>query len=172
MNAALLATLLAASSALARLQGADGGDILLSGVSSLHGVIRAHRTEFLGSPVKMERGDATLTCKKLVAQQDDKDVFQTATCEGDVRFVRGDRVVTCEKATYDDPKALLTCEGSPEIHIGKSVFRGSVLVYDVGKDEFYGEKITGEVDSAIVDGAVKKKGARAEPQPKAKEPTP
>lgn len=170
MNGLLLATLLAASSALTRLQGADGGDILLSGVTSLHGIIRAHRTEFLGSPVKMERGDATLTCKKLVAQQDDKDVFQSATCEGDVRFVRGDRVVTCEKATYDDPAARLTCEGNPQIQVGKSVFRGTLLVYDVGLDEFHGTDVTGAVDAAAVDGAAKKKGGKAEPKPR--EPTP
>jgi lipopolysaccharide export system protein LptA len=160
---------LAAPSALNRLPAAGGGAIVLSGVTQGHAILREHRTVFTGNPVKLVRGDATLTCKKLTAQQNEADEFQWATCEGDVRFVRGDRSITCEKATYDDPGAKLTCEGHPELRSGKTVMTGDKLVYDLARDEAHLDNLAGHTDSAEVDPNLKSLGSRPkgaqEPKP-------
>jgi lipopolysaccharide export system protein LptA len=146
--ALVLAAALAASPALSRLPAAEGGEIVVSGVSRAQAIIREHKYVFVGEPVKMVRGDATLTCKKLTAQQNDRDVFQWATCEGDVRFVRGDRSITCDKATYDDPAARLTCEGDPVLRSGKTVLSGERLVYDLAHDEATLDDMTGSTPAA------------------------
>jgi lipopolysaccharide export system protein LptA len=156
-----------APSALTRLPAAGGGEIVLSGenVSGRH-IFREHRTEFTGTPVKLVRGDATLTCKRLTAQQNEADVFQWATCQGDVHFVRGDRSITCEKATYDDPAARLTCEGNPELRSGKTVLTGKRLVYDLTRDEATLEGITGTTPSADADAQLRSPGGHKPGGPK------
>jgi lipopolysaccharide assembly outer membrane protein LptD (OstA) len=145
-------TALAASPALTRLPGAGGGEIVLTGdgVTAKY-IVREKRTELTGSPVKLIRGDATLTCKHLTAKQNDAEQFEWATCEGDVRFVRGDRSITCEKALYDDPAAKLTCEGNPELRSGKTVLNGSRLVYDLTADEATLDNLTGTTPSTGAD---------------------
>lgn len=161
----LLATaalaVLAASSALTRLQATDGGEVVLSGASHFRSILRERRTEFTGEPVKLVRGDGTLTCKKLSVQQNDKGEFESARCEGDVRFVRGDRTITCERAIYDDPAARLTADGSPEFREGKTLLSGSHLVYDLARDEIIGLDITGHTDAGAVDTQLKRAGSRA-----------
>ncbi len=90
---------------------------------------------FTGKPlVRLTREDATLTCRKLVAENDAAGRIRRATCTGDVRLVRGGRVVTCETATYEEGAARVTCTGSPELRDGDSVLRGEVLVYDLADD--------------------------------------
>ncbi len=88
-----------------------------------------------GKPVTMTRDDARLSCAKLVAHTDDAGQIQSATCSGDVRFVRGQRLVTCEKATYDGAAEQLVCEGNPVLKDGGSEAHGSRLVYDLKADQ-------------------------------------
>lgn len=90
---------------------------------------------FTGKPlVTLTREDATLTCRKLVAENDGEGRIRRATCTGDVRLTRGTRVVTCETAVYEEKTARVTCTGNPVLKDGESVMRGEVLAYDLGDD--------------------------------------
>jgi lipopolysaccharide export system protein LptA len=90
---------------------------------------------FTGKPVVLTRADARLTCARLVAKNDARGEIAQAVCTGDVRFVRGERLVTCEKATYEAAAARLVCEGEPVLKDGPSEARGTRLVYDLRADE-------------------------------------
>lgn len=90
---------------------------------------------FTGKPlVTLTREDATLTCRKLVAENDAAGRIRRATCTGDVRLTRGTRVITCETAIYEESSARVTCTGNPVLKDGESVMRGEVLAYDLGLD--------------------------------------
>ena len=99
---------------------------------------------FTGAPVTLRREDATLTCKRLVAKNDERGQVAHAVCTGDVRFVRGERIVTCERATFENAAGTVVCDGSPVLHDGPSEARGTRLVYDLKGDEvrLEGAKIT------------------------------
>ncbi len=88
-----------------------------------------------GKPVTMTRDDARLSCSRLVAHTDEAGQIQSATCSGDVRFVRGQRLVTCDRATYDGAAEQLVCEGNPVLKDGGSEAHGSRLVYDLKADQ-------------------------------------
>lgn len=90
---------------------------------------------FTGKPmVTLTREDATLTCRKLVAENDGEGRIRRAVCTGDVKLTRGTRVITCETATYEERTARVTCTGSPVLKDGESVMRGEVLAYDLADD--------------------------------------
>jgi lipopolysaccharide export system protein LptA len=97
-----------------------------------------------GKPVTMTRDDAKLTCRKLVAKTDDAGQIVTAACAGDVRFTRGPRVVTCDRATFDAALDRVTCEGDPVLRDGSSEVKATKLVYELKTDEAKAEgaKIT------------------------------
>jgi lipopolysaccharide export system protein LptA len=88
-----------------------------------------------GRPVVMRRDDARLTCLRLVARTDEAGQIVSAACSGDVRFTRGDRVVTCERATYEGVADRIVCEGNPVLREGGAEARGARLVYDLRSDE-------------------------------------
>ncbi len=139
---ALLAALAAPS--LTRLPATGGGTVTIQATTVRYQFTK-HRIEYTGNPVRLTRGDEVLTCKRLGAQLDDQDQVQVATCEGDVRFVRADKVVTCEKATYDETASRLTCEGKPVIHSSGLSATGSRLVYDLERDEVTMDDVQGTV---------------------------
>jgi lipopolysaccharide export system protein LptA len=90
---------------------------------------------FTGKPlVTLTREDATLTCRKLVAENDAEGRIRRAVCTGDVKMVKGTRTVTCETATYEEKSARVTCTGNPVLKDGESVMRGEVLAYDLSDD--------------------------------------
>jgi lipopolysaccharide export system protein LptA len=90
---------------------------------------------FTGKPlVTLTREDATLTCRKLVAENDAEGRIRRAVCTGDVKMVKGTRTVTCETATYEEKSARVTCTGNPVLKDGDSVMRGDVLAYDLADD--------------------------------------
>jgi lipopolysaccharide export system protein LptA len=101
----------------------------------VHYAFQRREVVFTGKPVVLTRQDARLTCERLVAKNDARGQIAQAVCSGDVRFVRGDRLVTCEKATYEAAAARLVCEGSPVLRDGPSEARGTRLVYDLRSDE-------------------------------------
>jgi lipopolysaccharide export system protein LptA len=83
---------------------------------------REGKVVFTGKPlVKLTREDATLTCRRLVAENDEAGRIRRAVCTGDVRLVRGSRVVTCA--------------GNPVLRDGDNVMRGDELVYDLAADQ-------------------------------------
>jgi lipopolysaccharide export system protein LptA len=96
---------------------------------------REGKVVFTGKPlVTLTREDARLTCRKLVAENDAAGKIRKATCTGDVKLVRGSRVVTCETATYEERTARVTCTGNPVLRDGENVMRGDVLAYDLADD--------------------------------------
>jgi lipopolysaccharide export system protein LptA len=145
---ALLAAL--AAPTLTQLPAPGGGTVTVSAEKVRYAFPR-HRIEYTGNPVRLTRADSVLTCKRLVAQLDDADQVQQATCEGDVRFERGEKVVTCEKATYEEAASRLTCEGKPVIHSGSLSATGSRLVYELDDDEVTMDDVQGTVPGAQAD---------------------
>lgn len=100
-----------------------------------------------GSPsVKLTRGDATLTCRKVVAKTGPGGRIQTAVCTGAVRLVRGERTVTCDTATFDNVAGRVVCVGSPVVlRDAATEARGARLVYELETDEVSLERATVEV---------------------------
>jgi lipopolysaccharide export system protein LptA len=90
-------------------------------------------------PVTMTRADARLTCRKLVARTDEAGQIVSATCTGDVRLTRGERVVTCDRATFEAAAERVVCEGNPVLRDAASEVRAARLVYELKTDEAHAE---------------------------------
>lgn len=86
-------------------------------------------------PVVLTRDDATLTCRKIVAKTDEGGQIVSASCSGDVRFVRGARTVTCDQATFEETAERVVCLGNCVLKDAGSEARGTRLVYDLRADE-------------------------------------
>ncbi len=133
-------TLLAAAAALAlsgapRPPGAERPPVHVD-AEQVQMLTRQRRVVFLGKPlVRLTREDAVLTCRKLVADNDAQGRIRRAVCTGEVRLVRGERVATCEVATFDAQASTVVCTGSPELSDGKTVMRGEELTYDLAADK-------------------------------------
>ncbi len=90
---------------------------------------------FLGAPfVRLTRQDAVLTCRRLVAENDDEGRIRRAVCTGDVKLTRGEKTATCEKATFENATSRVVCIGNPVLREGRSVMHGSELTYDLADD--------------------------------------
>ena len=159
---AMLAALAAPS--LTQLPATGGGQVTIA-AETVRYIFPKRQIIYTGNPVRLTRSDSTLTCKRLEAQLDESDQVQTATCQGDVRFDRGERTVTCEKATYEEAAARLTCEGNPVIKSGGITARGSLLVYDLEKDEVTMNTVTGDVPAAQAEQWQQKNQQRRKPKP-------
>jgi len=102
----------------------------------VHYAFQKREVTFSGKrPVTMTRDDATLSCRKLVAKNDESGRIVTAVCQGAVKVVRGERTVTCDEATYEDAAARVICEGNTVLRDGGSEARGQRLVYELRTDE-------------------------------------
>ena len=111
-----------------------------------------HEVTFYGKrPVTLTRDDATLTCRRIVAKTGEKGQVVAATCTGDVRFVRGARVVTCDQANYDDGAERVVCEGNVVLKDAGSEAKGAKLVYDLRSYEAKLEGATITLPSAEID---------------------
>jgi lipopolysaccharide export system protein LptA len=107
---------------------------------------KERRTVMTGKPlVTLTREDAILVCKRLVAEMDDAGRIARATCQGDVKLTRGERVVTCAQATFESVAGRVTCSGSPELRDGPSVVRGEQLVYELDEDRVTLSRASGTV---------------------------
>lgn len=106
-----------------------------------------------GTPnVKLVRGDATLTCRNVVAKTGPGGAIQTAVCTGDVRLVRGERTVTCDSATFDDVAGRVVCLGTPVVLRDASTeARGTRLVYELDTDQVSLERATIEVPGTEIE---------------------
>ncbi len=102
---------------------------------SVHYIFQRKEVVFTGNPVTLTREDARLTCARLVAKNDDAGQIATATCQGDVRLVRGERVITCDSATYENAEARVTCLGNTVLRDRGAEARGARLVYELATDE-------------------------------------
>jgi lipopolysaccharide export system protein LptA len=120
---------------------------------------KQQKVVFTGKPlVRLTREDAVLTCRKLVAENDDQGRIRKAVCTGDVRLSRGSRVVTCQAATYEERSATVVCTGEPELRDGESVMRGDRLTYDLREDKVTLSSAKGTV--------VPRPGAELAPRPR------
>ena len=154
---ALLAVLSAPS--LTRLPTAGGGEITIQ-ADHFRYSFPNHRVEYTGNPVRLVRGDATLTCKRLGVQMNEAEEVSKATCEDAVRFERGEKVVTCQKATYEEALSRLTCEGEPAVKSGGLTATGTLLVYDLAADEVTMTDVKGALPSDDADAKVKEYQAK------------
>jgi lipopolysaccharide export system protein LptA len=130
---ALIAALVLGAGNAGGLAGAEGGPVKVDADKVVY-LIKQRRAEFTGNPVRMTRDGALLTCDKLLAQNDDRGRIVTATCQGNVKFERDDKWITCATATFDNLRSRLTCEGNPVLHDGDVVAKGSHLLYELTTD--------------------------------------
>ncbi len=123
---------------------------------------RQRRVVFLGKPlVRLTREDAVLTCRKLVADNDAQGRIRRAVCTGEVRLTRGERVATCEVATFDAKAGTVVCSGNPELRDGKTVMRGEELTYDLDSDKVTLSQAKGTVVPAPGQEPIPPRRARA-----------
>ena len=125
------------------------------------------KVTMLGKPfVTLTREDLTLTCRKLVGDNDASGQLARATCEGDVKLVRGTRTVTCERAHYDRDAARIICEGNPVLRDGETEARGKRLTYLLAADEvLLEEAVQATVPSGQIDPLGKKPAGTGTPSP-------
>jgi lipopolysaccharide export system protein LptA len=99
---------------------------------------KEHRTVMTGKPlVKFTREDAVLVCRKMVADHDQAGDIQHAVCEGDVKLTRGEKVVTCNRATYDAAANNIVCRGDPVLRDGASIMHSDEVIYDIERDKVF-----------------------------------
>jgi lipopolysaccharide export system protein LptA len=121
------------------------------------------KVTMLGKPfVTLTREDLTLTCRKLVGDNDVSGQLARATCEGDVKLVRGTRTVTCERAQYDRDAARIICEGNPVLRDGETEARGKRLTYLLAADEVLLEEA---VQATVPSGQIDPLGKKPTPGP-------
>ncbi len=154
LGLALAASLLAAPT-VASLPMAGGGEVTVSARQFKY-LISKQQLEYTGDPVRFTRGDSHLACKRLVASLEKNGEVREATCEGDVRFDRADKVVTCARAIYQAAAQRLTCEGRPSIRSGALTATGKLLVYDLEKDEVTMDEPEGVAPPTYVDPLIQK----------------
>jgi lipopolysaccharide export system protein LptA len=119
----------------------------------VHYAFQKREVTFTGAPVVLTRDDARLTCRELLARTDAAGQVQVATCQGDVKLTRADRVLTCLKAVFEAGPDRVTCEGDAVLREGGSEARGARLVYDLGADEVRFEGTPGKPVQILVPGA-------------------
>jgi lipopolysaccharide export system protein LptA len=99
---------------------------------------KERRTIMRGKPlVTFTREDAKLVCRKMVADHDPAGDIHRAVCEGDVKLTRGEKVVTCDRATYDAATSKVVCRGDPILHDGASIMYCEEVVYDLDLDRVF-----------------------------------
>lgn len=121
-------------------------------------------------PVVLTRDDATLSCRRIVAKTDEAGQIVAAACTGDVRFVRGLRIVTCDQAVFEEAAERVTCNGNCVLKDAGSEAKGSRLVYDLRSDTVNLENAVitlpgAEIEQRRREVEEKRKAKRGEPRP-------
>lgn len=130
----------------ARVRASEEGPPVHVDAEEVQVLYKEKRVVFVGRPlVRLTREDAVLTCRRLVADNDAAGRVRRAVCTGEVRLTRGERLATCEVATFDAGAGTVVCRGSPELRDGKSVLRGEVLTYHLDEDRAVLSQATGTV---------------------------
>jgi lipopolysaccharide export system protein LptA len=116
------------------------------------------KVTMVGKPfVTLTREDMVLTCRRLLGDNDASGQLARATCEGDVKLVRGTKIVTCERAQYDRDDARVVCEGNPILKDGETEARGKRLTYLLAADEvLLEEAVQATVPSEQIDQVSRK----------------
>jgi hypothetical protein len=101
-------------------------------------VYKDRKTIMTGSPlVTFVREDSVLVCRKMTAFNDAAGDIQHAVCEGDVKLTRGEKIVTCNRATFDAPTNKIVCRGDPVLHDGASILYCQEVIYDLEQDKVF-----------------------------------
>jgi lipopolysaccharide export system protein LptA len=99
---------------------------------------KERRTVMTGKPlVKFTREDAVLVCRKMVADHEESGDIRHAVCEGDVKLTRGEKIVTCQRATYDAVANKIFCHGDPVLRDGASIMYSEEVIYDIERDKVF-----------------------------------
>lgn len=99
---------------------------------------KQNRTVMTGKPlVTFTREDATLVCRRMVADHDPSGDIRHAVCTGDVKLTRGEKSVACQRGIYDAPTNKITCRGDPVLRDGASVMYGEEVIYDLEQDKVF-----------------------------------
>lgn len=107
---------------------------------------RERRTILTGKPfVTFIRDGATLVCRRAVAENDAQGDIQHAVCEGDVKLTRGERVVTCNRATFEAAEGKVFCRGDPVLYDGATVMHCEEVVYDLDRDRVSARQVKGTI---------------------------
>lgn len=105
-------------------------------------VIRAKNEVIFEGDVVLKRGETTIHCDRLVAYYSEKERdVRKAICRGNVKVIHRDTTATCEQATFDNPKQIITLEGSPVIYQGEQIIRGRILKYYLKDDRISGKDV-------------------------------
>lgn len=129
---------------------------------------KTRQVTVVGKPlVTLLHDDATLTCRRLTGENDQAGKLKVATCEGEVKLTRGQRTVTCDRATYDRPAARVVCSGNPVLRDpGGTEARAATLTWDLAADEV---RLEGDAQVTVPGGQLDLGGGPAAP-PKALPP--
>ncbi len=105
---------------------------------------KERQTVMWGKPlVTLKREDATLLCRRLTADNDGSGDIQHAVCEGDVKLTRGEKIVTCNRATYEGDTGRVVCRGNPVLRDGDSIMYCDEVIYDLDQDRVFLKKPKG-----------------------------
>jgi lipopolysaccharide export system protein LptA len=138
--ALILAVALAPASPSASRLATSAGTVLVIEAEQVQWEFKKRAVTFSGrEPVKLTRENKLMRRVRFVAGK-----VESATCRGDVRLVRGERVLTCARAVFAAKADTVTCEGDPVLREGGSEARGHRLTYDLGADEVRFEGKPGE----------------------------
>ncbi len=123
---------------------------------------KTRQVTVVGKPlVTLLHDDATLTCRRLTGENDQAGKLKVATCEGEVKLTRGQRTVTCDRATYDRPAARVVCSGNPVLRDpGGTEARATTLTWDLAADEV---RLEGEAQVTVPGGQLDLGGGPAAP---------
>ncbi len=91
---------------------------------------------FIGS-VKAVRGEAILYADKMVAiYTEDEGKIVKITATGNVKLVKGKRIITSDNAEYFAEKEEVIFTGTPEAIEEKSTITGTKMVYHITEERF------------------------------------
>ncbi len=108
---------------------------------------KTNRAVFEGA-VTVRRDDWTLTCDRLSVTYDPSGRVKRLVATGSVRVVQGSRIVTADRAEFDNVREVLTLTGHPVITQEGNVVRGEVVVYDLARDEVRVEKVEATIEAS------------------------
>jgi len=94
--------------------------------------------------VVAKRGEVTLYAKKMIVYYEDEQKdgsIKMIEAIGDVKLIKGDRVITSRKATYyPEPEERVIFTGEPRATEGKNLVTGETITYFMKDDRSLVEK--------------------------------
>ena len=88
-------------------------------------------SEFVGG-VKATQGELSLSCDRATLQYADDETVQRAVAKGQVVVTRGGHRATGEMAVLEAGRLTLT--GKPQLSDGRSVMKGTQIVFVIGEE--------------------------------------